>query len=154
MTGLEILALLGLLGSGFGGSSPSDGPSPAPTPSPGKPKPKPTPVKPPGPKVPVIPASAPAVAKPWPVAVPKDLPKYSEKPEAWEPYIPPPPPVVARATALIRTLWSKGKPGVSTLEQTNGVWVTYVGFVPSKGKRGVAAYRLRAGAIPEGLAAA
>lgn len=151
MTGLELLALLWIMGIGKGAFLPENRTEPS-----QMPKPKPQPSK-PQPKgrggAAVLPVSMPAVAKPWPAAKPGDMPAYSAHPEAWEPYIPPPAPVVKRATALIKTLWAKGKPGASVLEQTGSVWVTYVGFVPSKGKRGVAAYRLRAGAVPDSLAA-
>jgi hypothetical protein len=44
---------------------------------------------------------------------------------------------------LLKTL---SKPGQTTVEQTGNVWVTYVAFTPSPGKRGVAAYRLTAAA--------
>jgi hypothetical protein len=156
MTGLEILALIWIMGGAkgaFGASEPhATGLKHKPEPSA---PPKPSKVQKPKGRggATILPVSMPAVAKPWPAQKPGDMPAYSEHPEAWEPYIPPPAPVVKRAAALIRTLWAKGKPGASVLEQTGSVWVTYVGFVPSKGKRGVAAYRLRAGAVPDSLAA-
>jgi hypothetical protein len=79
----------------------------------------------------------------WPAAVPKDLPPF---PGGWEPDTPVKSDVAARAKALIPTLWKSGKPGAKSVEKTGDHWVTYLAFVPSKGKRGVAAYRPRPGA--------
>lgn len=87
----------------------------------------------------------------WPVAAPKGLPSF---PGGWEPDVPPPAAVTARAWALLPTLWKGGKPGVTTVEQTAGRWITYQGFVPSAGKRGVTAWRIKgnppAGSLPSG----
>jgi hypothetical protein len=150
MSPFELLAMLFMMITAGAGGEPAtpDQPTPA------KPKPatpdKPTPAKPkpatttpakPKPAT-VLPASTTA-PKPWPVANQPTLPKY---PSGWEPYIPPPPAVVSRANQLLSELWKSGKVGVTKVEQTDGVWVTYVTFAPSKGKRGVAAYRLKAGA--------
>jgi len=139
MSGLELLALLWLFASGFGGSH-------EPTPEPSGPTPGPSPT--PSPSGPVTPTKGPVVAPQaipaWPVAnKPTDLPPF---PDGWEPYTPPPPAVVTRANELIGPLWKSGKPGGKTQEQTNGVWVTYVAFTPAKGKKGVAAYRQKPGA--------
>jgi len=116
---------------------------------PDKPKPS-TPVKPqvvtptpaPKKKTPVVPVS-------WPVAAPKDLPAF---PSGWEPDVPPPAAVTARAWQLLQSLWKSGKPGATTVEQTGGRWITYQAAVPSAGKRGVVAWRIKgnppAGSLP------
>jgi hypothetical protein len=53
-------------------------------------------------------------------------------------------PVRARAAQLLPELWKTGKPGKTKVEKTGDHWVTYLAFVPSKGKKGVAAYRTKA----------
>lgn len=147
MTPIELLAMLFMLIQGFGSTEPA-GPTPAKT-TPGKPTPakptsdKTTPTQPIKRPATVLPAST-QTPKPWPVATKPTLPKY---PSGWEPYVPPPPAVVSRANQLMSELWKSGKVGVTKVEQTDGVWVTYVTFAPSKGKRGVAAYRLKASAM-------
>jgi hypothetical protein len=80
----------------------------------------------------------------WPQVVPKELPKF---PTGWEPFVPPPKAVSARAWQLLNELWKKGI-GTTKVEQTAGQWVTYKAFSPSKGKKGVAAYKLKPGALP------
>ncbi len=151
MTPLELLALFFMMiqggPKGTLEESPwttSEKPTPA-KPTPAKPTPaKPTQVKPPVPSKVILPAST-QVPKPWPAVMPA-LPKY---PTGWEPYVPPPPNVVSRANQLLKELWRSGKVGVTKVEQTDGVWVTYVTFAPAKGKRGVAAYRLKdSAAVP------
>jgi outer membrane biosynthesis protein TonB len=161
MTPFELLAMLYMMVTGFSGSGAAAEPTEPTKPTPAKPTPsKPTPTKPtptkPTPTKPtttvkkpstILPASTQA-PKPWPVANQPTLPTY---PNGWEPYVPPPPAVVSRANQLMSELWKAGKVGVTKVEQTDGVWVTYVTFAPSKGKRGVAAYRLKAGsAAPSG----
>lgn len=113
--------------------------SPAPAPAtplaPMPPWPKPTPVI----------ARPQASAKPKPVSTspaPAGLPKF---PAGWEPDTPPSAAVVARAYALLPTLWKSGKPGAIATEQTEGQWKTYQAYSPAKGKRSVVAYRLKAG---------
>ena len=91
--------------------------------------PKPTPKK----KTTVLPVS-------WPVAAPKGLPSF---PTGWEPDSPPPAAVTARAWALLPTLWKSGKAGATTVEQTAGRWITYQAAVPSAGKKGVVAWRIK-----------
>lgn len=152
MTPLELLALFFMMIQGggvktyaYGTLEEPTGPT-KPTPTPSKPtpaKPKPTPAKPtpPRPSKVILPAST-ETPKPWPAVTPS-LPKY---PTGWEPYVPPPPSVVSRANQLLPEMWKSGKVGVTKVEQTDGVWVTYVTFSPAKGKRGVAAYRLKEGA--------
>jgi hypothetical protein len=150
MTPFELLAMLYMMVTGFSGSGAAAEPTEPTKPTPTKPTPtKPTPTKPTPVKKPatVLPASTQA-PKPWPVANQPTLPKY---PAGWEPYVPPPPAVVSRANQLMSELWKSGKVGVTKVEQTDGVWVTYVTFAPAKGKRGVAAYHLKAGtAAPSG----
>jgi hypothetical protein len=120
------------------------GPGPAPAPSPA-PKPYPVPSHPAAhpPAHAALPAKAPVVPVSWPQAVPKELPAW---PAGWEPDTPVPAAEVARAKVLLPTLWKSGKPGQRKTEQTAGKWVTYLAFVPSKGKRGVAAFRVKPGA--------
>jgi hypothetical protein len=147
MSGLEILALLWIMLSQSNASA-HDSPTPSPSGGGGTTKPTVTPtthattVK--------LPKGEPQSVKPWPVANKPDLPAY---PDGWEPYTPPPPAVVSRATALISDLWKSGKPGATKVEQTGNVWVTYVSFTPAKGKKGVAAYRLKeSGTVSPGTA--
>jgi hypothetical protein len=164
MTGLlTILVLLMMLG---GSSSAAAEPAPPRTEPPKPPKPtpsKPTPVQTtPIEQTPVTPPAVKTTAKPatkkptvipvsWPTAAPKGLPAF---PSGWEADVPPPAAVTARAWALLPTLWKSGKAGVTTVEQTAGRWITYQGAVPSKGKRGVVAWRIKgnppAGSLPSG----
>jgi hypothetical protein len=55
---------------------------------------------------------------------------------------------------LLPTLWKSGKAGATAVEQTAGRWITYQAAVPSKGKRGVVAWRIKgnppAGSLPSG----
>ena len=126
-------------------------PAPSVTPHGGGPPPAPAPypVPSPGPAHPSVPAPGPVhapakvVPASWPQAVPKELPAW---PAGWEPDTPVPAAEVARAKALISELWKSGKPGAHKTEQTAGKWVTYVAFVPKKGMKGVAAFRVRPGA--------
>lgn len=76
----------------------------------------------------------------WPTAAPRGLPAF---PGGWEPDSPPPAAVRVRAEQLLPELWTSGKPGARTLEQTEGRWITYLAFRPSAGKKGVAAYRIK-----------
>ncbi len=110
-----------------------------------------TPVTPPAAKPAATPKKKPTVLPvSWPVAAPKGLPSF---PSGWEPDTPPPAAVTARAWALLPTLWKGGTAGKTTVEQTGGRWITYQGFVPSAGKRGVAAWRIKgnppAGSLPK-----
>ena len=120
---------------------PQPQPQPSVTPHGGGPSPGPSPKPTPAPAVHVIPASTATPA--WPAAVPKDLPPF---PTGWEPDTPVPAAEVARAKALIPELWKSGKPGATKLEKTGAKWVTYLAFRPKAGMKGVAAYRLKAGA--------
>lgn len=85
----------------------------------------------------------PVSTPPWPQSVPPGLPPF---PGGWEPDEPPGAGVVARATALLPTLWRYGA-GSRKTEQTSGRWITYVATQMGP-KRGVVAYRLRPGAVP------
>jgi hypothetical protein len=114
---------------------PEPGPTPKPPPSPAAPKPPPITKK---------PSTVPVA---WPQAVPKDLPAW---PGGWEPDVPVPAAEVTRAYQLLPSLWKSGKPGAKTVEKTGEKWITYLAFVPSKGKRGVAAFRPKEGAAPGG----
>jgi hypothetical protein len=135
---------------------PKPGPKPAPKPEPA-PAPKPAPKTVPAPKaVPTAPApkTAPKRAtaptgtlqtKPppfteWPQVPASDLPPF---PAGWEPDVPVPPAEVARAKVLLPILWKKGL-GTTVVEQTAGKWVTYLAFIPAKGKKGVSAWRVKA----------
>lgn len=125
-----------------GGTPPKPSATPAATPSAAAATPAAAAATPPKP----TPASLPA-AKPWPAAAPAKpspagLPKF---PTGWEPDTPPSAAVVARAYALLPTLWKSGKPGATSTEQTDGQWKTYQAYSPAKGKRSVVAYRLKAG---------
>jgi len=147
MSLLPVLVFL-LLSGAFGGDHhhpepPAPKPPPPPPPEPG---PSPAPAPKPAPK-PVAPRKGQVLPASFPVAVPKDLPPW---PSGWEPDVPVPPSEVKRAYELLPTLWKSGKPGGKAIEQTGGKWVTYLAFVPSKGKRGVAAYRMKEGASPGG----
>jgi hypothetical protein len=150
---LTALVLLLMLGSS---DSPAQPAAPA-KPTPPKPKPsKPTPTTPVTPQVvPTVTPTAPnkpaAIPVSWPVAAPKGLPAF---PSGWEADVPPPAAVSARAWALLPSLWKSGKAGATAVEQTAGRWITYQASVPSKGKRGVVAWRIKgnppAGSLPSG----
>lgn len=143
MGALAVLMFLILLAKGADAAQPQPAAAPAPKP-PAKPPASPPAASPP-------PYQAPPPMKPWPVAAPAPaaatpspagLPKF---PSGWEPDVPPPAAVVRRANALLPTLWKSGKPGATATEQTEGRWITYQGYSPAKGKRGVVAYRMKAG---------
>lgn len=170
MTLLPVLVLLMMLGDADSAPAATTV-LPPPKPKPPKPKPtKPTPVTTTVTPTPVStttqtpvtpPAAKPTATTPkkkttvqpvsWPVAAPKGLPAF---PSGWEPDVPPPAAVTARAWALLPSLWKGGKAGATTVEQTAGRWITYQGFVPSAGKRGVTAWRIKgnppAGSLPRG----
>lgn len=118
-----------LLGGQRGPVSPYAPPSPAPFP-PG-PSPLPTPDTP--------------VAPPWPVAPPTSLPPFPGP--DWEYDEPPSAAVVQRAYALLDSLWARGA-GAGTVEMTAGHYVGYKSEIMANGKRGVTAWRIRAGAPP------
>jgi len=89
------------------------------------------------------PSLPPVVAPPWPQVVPAGLPPF---PSGWEPDTPVGAGVAARAMALLAELWRYGA-GTRKTEKTSGRWITYVATQMGT-KRGVVAYRLRAGAAP------
>jgi hypothetical protein len=62
-------------------------------------------------------------------------------PSGWEPYSPPPGPVVQRANELLSQLW-RGGAGTFKVEKTAGVWV-YYRATPMGDKKGVVAFRER-----------
>lgn len=149
MPSLAILLFLLFLSQSAGASQAPAQPA---TPSPPKPPARP-PTAPAQPAAPLAPwpKATPAIArpqaapKPQPVstsAAPAGLPKF---PTGWEPDTPPSAAVVARAYALLPTLWKSGKPGAIATEQTDGAWKTYQAYAPAKGRRSVVAYRLKAG---------
>ena len=158
MTGLlTALVLLLMLG---GDSTPAQPTAPKPKPpgpTPGPTKPQPTtPTTPVTPQVvptvkPATPKQPTAIPVSWPVAAPKGLPAF---PSGWEADVPPPAAVSARAWALLPSLWKSGKAGATAVEQTAGRWITYQAAVPSKGKKGVVAWRVKgnppAGSLPSG----
>jgi hypothetical protein len=87
----------------------------------------------------------PAAAPPaWPAAIPLGLPPFPGP--GWVPDSPPPPPVVARAVALLPQLWARGA-GASATEQTAGRWISYVARMLGT-KKSVLAYRLAAPVVP------
>lgn len=83
-----------------------------------------------------IPAST---AAPWPQVVPAGLPSFPGS--AWVPDSPPPPDVVARASALLQSLW-RGGVGTFKTEKIGARWITFRATDFPGGKRGVVAYRL------------
>ena len=88
--------------------------------------------------------NAQASPQPWPQAVPKNLPPF---PAGWEFAEPPSKAVQTRAWQLLEPLWAQGA-GHTATELTEGNWITYRAEIVSNGKRGVVAYRVRAGARP------
>jgi hypothetical protein len=163
LTALVLLLMMG--GSSFEPAAPQPV-TPPPKPKPPGPMPGPTkpqstttttPTTPVTPQV--VPTAKPATTKKptvipvsWPTAAPKGLPAF---PSGWEADVPPPAAVTARAWALLPTLWKSGKPGATAVEQTAGRWITYQAAVPSKGKKGVVAWRIKgnppAGSLPSGV---
>jgi hypothetical protein len=86
-------------------------------------------------------AAAAKAPLPWPQAKPAGLPPF---PTGWEPDTPPPPPVVTRAWQLLPVLWKKGK-GSTAVETIKGRWITFQAQVHAGNKKGVTAYRVKAG---------
>lgn len=85
--------------------------------------------------------AAAAAPKPWPQAVPKGLPPF---PAGWEPDTPPPAAVVTRAWQLLPVLWKRGK-GATAVETIKGRWITFQAQLHAGNKKGVTAYRVKAG---------
>lgn len=81
------------------------------------------------------------VPPPWPQAVPAGLPAFPGP--GWKPWSPPPAAVVARANQLLPELWKFGA-GTRKVEQTAGVWTTYLATaMGANGQvKGVTAHRL------------
>jgi len=92
----------------------------------------------------IVPTSAtiavPIQPPPWPQVVPAGLPAFPGA--GWVPDDPPGPGVVARASALLSTLWKHGA-GTFKTEQTSGRWITYRA-TPMGEKKGVVAFKLAA----------
>lgn len=138
MTGLVPLLLLWLMGSK--NKPVSRGPSIAKGPTASKPAP-------PEKKSAAIvtPKAAPAPVRikavtqpaPWPATSPTHLPPFPGA--GWEPDIPPPEVVQARALQLIRPLHAQGT-GSHVIEQTAGRWIAYVARQHGT-KKAVEAYR-------------
>lgn len=78
-------------------------------------------------------------AAPWPQVVPAGLPSFPGS--GWVPDSPPPPDVVARASALLQQLW-RGGVGTFKTEKIGARWITFRATDFPGGKRGVVAYRL------------
>lgn len=91
-----------------------------------------------------VPVSPPA----WPAAMPAGLPPYPGP--GWVPDQPPGAGVVARAYALLPTLWATGA-GASKTEQIAGRWITLVAQMLGA-KKAVIAYRLARPAAPTAAA--
>lgn len=135
MSAAEALGFLALLSTmGKGGGSPTPEPPLPPWTGPVPPIPPPGDVTPVGP-----------VAPPWPGTLPPDLPSFPGP--GWEYDEPVSSPVVQRAWALLPTLWKAGTPGQHMTEMTAGHWVTYLGEWMAGHKKGVTAWRVKAGAI-------
>jgi hypothetical protein len=83
-----------------------------------------------------VPAS---LTAPWPQVVPAGLPSFPGG--GWVPDSPPPPDVVARASALLQPLW-RGGAGTFKTEKIGARWITFRATDFPGGKRGVVAYRL------------
>lgn len=77
----------------------------------------------------------------WPQATPP-LPPF---PSGWEYADPVTAAVKARAWQLLNELWARGE-GSTRVEQTGGTWITYRAEITRGAKRGVVAYRVKAGA--------
>jgi hypothetical protein len=84
-------------------------------------------------------SEASTLPKPWPQAMPADLPPFPGS--GWEFDKPPPQAVQNRAVQLLPTLWKTGAKSHRT-EKTQGRWITYVAEHMGT-KRGVVAYRLK-----------
>lgn len=124
---IGLLAFLWLLIRGSGGGS-------APSPRPAQPLPS-------GGTTPYLPAST--QTPPWPAAQPTGLPSFPGN--GWEYDEPPPASVKQRAAALVSPLWTSGA-GAHKVEQTAGRWIAYRAEKVRSGKKGVVAYRVKAGA--------
>lgn len=113
-----------------------------------RPSPPPPPALPPPPEIPpdppiteMIDPDRTSYSPGWPQVVPRGLPPFPGS--GWEHDDPPPPDVVARARALVSTLWARGQ-GSWRVEKTGGRWIAYRAEIVRSGKRGVVVYRVRA----------
>ena len=86
----------------------------------------------------------------WPQVLPPGLPPFPGP--KWEHDDPPPPDVVARARALVSTLWARGS-GTFRIERTGSRWIAYRAEIVRSGKKGVVVYRVKSTARPAGPAA-
>jgi hypothetical protein len=139
MTGAAFLPwmiLAFVFGKKGGAAAPAAAPSAAPTPA-ARPAAAPAAA---APKVvPISHTTAVQVQPPpWPQVVPAGLPAFPGS--QWVPDNPPGAGVVARASALLPTLWAHG-PGTFKTEQTAGRWITYRA-TPMGQKKGVVAFKL------------
>src|SRR5580692_307492 len=112
-----------------------------PTPAPDVPPPAPAAALPAAASAPApttAPVATPVVAPTFPAPPPPSLPAW---PDGWVADDPPPKEVVARAWALLPTLWAKGV-GTRQVEMTGGRWLTYVAQLHGT-MRGVTAFRVK-----------
>lgn len=77
-----------------------------------------------------------------PSNTPASTPSLPPFPSGWEADDPVPPEVVARANALLSSLWAKGN-GSTTQEMTGGRWITYKATDMGSGIKGVTAWRVK-----------
>lgn len=132
MSALAIVLLLVMLAraSGGGGSRDDAPPVRRPPELPYTPEPAPAPV---------AKQAAKVTPPPWPQATPAGLPPFG--PAGWQPDVPPPLEVQARASQLLPQLWKYG-PGTLKTEKTAARWITYQAQPMGK-KKGVVAFRIR-----------
>lgn len=111
------------------------------------------PAQPPPPNLPPPPEPEPIIEPPitemiepmggtpqWPQVVPPGVPRFPSS--SWEHDDPPPADVVARARALLSTLWARGS-GAWRIERTGGRWIAYRAEIVRSGKKGVVVYRIK-----------
>lgn len=84
-------------------------------------------------------------ARGMPVSWPQATPPLPAFPSGWEYAEPVSAAVKARAWQLLNELWARGE-GSTRVEQTGGTWITYRAEITRGAKRGVVAYRVKAGA--------
>jgi hypothetical protein len=144
VSAMALLLLLFVLSrSGGGGRGDWDRTVQKPKELPYSPVPMPSPSE-VGPKSPAA-SAAKQKPPPWPQAVPAGLPPWGRA--GWEPDNPPPFAVQTRAQQLLPQLWKYG-PYIRKTENTAGRWITFQSEPMGK-KKGVVAYRVRDGAMPQ-----
>jgi len=87
---------------------------------------------------PSAPPRSPPRTDPWPQVIPAGVPKFPGN--KWEYDHPPPKAVIARAKALLQSLWDKGEK-TWKLEKTGHRWIVYRAERMASGKKGVVAFR-------------